>query len=60
LKLGKGNKTETSCSEIFNAGFFVVSKAQFLRAPGAYKLVCDQARKKCNAAHRKKDKLKGL
>jgi hypothetical protein len=31
-----------------------------MRAPGTYICVCDQARGKCNADWREKDKLKGL
>ncbi len=38
------------------ADIFCCSEAQFLRAPGAYKQVCDQARKKCNKATVKKIK----
>ena len=44
----------------FNAGFFVVSKADLAAAPGACISARDQAGDKSNAAHRKKDKLKGL
>jgi hypothetical protein len=38
----------------------VVSKADLTAAPGACICACDQAGDKSNAAHRKKDKLKGL
>ena len=43
----------------FNAGFFSMSKADLAAAPGACIRACDQADDKSNAAHRKKDKLKG-
>jgi len=49
-----------SCYEFFNAGFFPMSKADLAVAPGACIRACDQADDKSNAAHRKKDKLKGL
>ena len=44
----------------FNAGFFPMSKADLAAAPGACIRACDQVDDKANAAHRKKDKLKGL
>jgi hypothetical protein len=58
-KMGYRKASNLSCYEVFNAGFFPMSKADLTAAPGACMCACDQADGKSNAAQRKKDKLKG-
>ena len=58
MEFGK-TKLRNPAKLYFNAGFFVVSKADLAYAPGACICACDQASDESNVAHRKKDKLKG-